>query len=81
MNDYAKTAGLRRIGNDTTDGHQIGDLAKGAQLIIKAVEAPNPPSLLLLGRDAVEVVSGALDEDRAQLEAWEKESVTTDFLV
>jgi NAD(P)-dependent dehydrogenase (short-subunit alcohol dehydrogenase family) len=79
MTDYAKTAGLRRIENDTTDGHQIGDPAKGAQLIIKAVEAQNPPSLLLSGSDAVQVVSDALDADRAELEAWKKDSITTDF--
>jgi NAD(P)-dependent dehydrogenase (short-subunit alcohol dehydrogenase family) len=79
MTDYAETAGRRRIENDTTDGHQIGDPARGAQLIIKAVEAPNPPSLLLLGSDAVQVVGGALDADRAELEAWKKDSITTDF--
>lgn len=77
--DYAETAGRRRIENDQTDGHQIGDPARGAQLIIKAVEAPNPPSLLLLGSDAVRVVSGALDADRAQVEAWKRDSITTDF--
>lgn len=77
--DYADTAGLRRIGNDKTDGRQIGDPAKGARLIIKAVESPNPPALLVLGSDAVQVVSDALDADRAQVEAWKKESVTTDY--
>jgi NAD(P)-dependent dehydrogenase (short-subunit alcohol dehydrogenase family) len=77
--DYAATAGRRRIGNDTTDGRQIGDPARGAQLIIKAVEASNPPSLLLLGSDAVQVVSDALDADRAQVEAWKKDSIATDF--
>lgn len=77
--DYAETAGRRRIENDQTDGHQIGDPARGAQLIIKAVEAPNPPSLLLLGSDAVRVVSGALDADRVQVEAWKRDSITTDF--
>lgn len=79
VNDYADTAGLRRIGNDKTDGQQIGDPAKGAQLIIKAVESPNPPALLALGSDGVKVVIDALDADRAQIEAWKKESVTTDF--
>ncbi|MEA4816981.1 MAG: oxidoreductase [Lachnospiraceae bacterium] len=79
ITDYADTAGLRRIGNDSTDGHQIGDPAKGAQLIIKAVESSNPPFLLVLGSDGVKVVSDALDADRAQIEAWKKESFTTDF--
>jgi hypothetical protein len=35
--------------------------------------------LLLLGSDAVQVVGGALDADRAELEAWKKDSITTDF--
>ena len=77
--DYAETAGLRRIEHDTTDGHQQGDPAKGALLIINAVEAPDPPSLLLLGSAAVRVVSGALDADRAQVEAWKEDSMTTDY--
>lgn len=77
--DYAETAGRRRIENDTTDGHQIGDPARGAQLIIKAVEASSPPSLLLLGSDAVQVVSGALAATRDEVEAWKKDSITTDF--
>jgi len=79
LTDYAETAGQRRKENDHTDGHQMGDPAKGAQLMIQAVEAPNPPSLLLLGSDAVQVVSQALDGDRAQVEAWKKDSITTDF--
>lgn len=79
ITDYAETAGRRRIGKDDTHGHEIGDPARGAQLVIKAVEASNPPALLLLGSDAVRVVSDALDADCAQVEAWEKESMTTDF--
>jgi NAD(P)-dependent dehydrogenase (short-subunit alcohol dehydrogenase family) len=77
--DYAETAGRRRIENDTTDGHQRGDPARGAQVIIKAVEASDSPHLLLLGSDAIQVVGDALDADRATLEAWEATSLTTDF--
>jgi NAD(P)-dependent dehydrogenase (short-subunit alcohol dehydrogenase family) len=77
--DYAETAGRRRIENDRTDGHQRGDPARAAQVIIKAVEAPDPPHLLLLGSDALEVVGASLDTDRAALEAWKTTSLTTDF--
>jgi NAD(P)-dependent dehydrogenase (short-subunit alcohol dehydrogenase family) len=77
--DYAETAGRRRVENDTTDGHQRGDPARGAQVIIKAVEASDPPHLLLLGSDAIQVVSAVLDADRAALKAWETTSLTTDF--
>jgi NADP-dependent 3-hydroxy acid dehydrogenase YdfG len=77
--DYADTAGRRRIENDKTHGHQRGDPARGAQVIIKAVEAADPPRLLLLGSDAIQVVGAALDADRATLEAWRATSLTTDF--
>jgi hypothetical protein len=35
--------------------------------------------LLLLGRDAVQVVSDALAADQAQVELRKKDSITTDF--
>jgi len=70
----AKTAGRCRIENDTTDGHQRGDAARGAQVIIKAVGASDSPHLLLLGSDAVRVVGAALDADRGALKAWETTS-------
>ena len=77
--DYAETSGRRRIENDTTLGHQRGDPARAAQVIIKAVEASDAPHLLLLGSDAIQVVGAALDADRATLKAWEATSLTTDF--
>jgi NADP-dependent 3-hydroxy acid dehydrogenase YdfG len=77
--DYAEIAGRRRIENDKTDGHQRGDPVRGAQVIIKAVEASDPPHLLLLGSDAIQVVGASLDADRAALEAWKATSLTTDF--
>ncbi len=77
--DYAETSGRRRIENDKTDGHQRGDPARGAQAIVEAVEAADPPHLLLLGSDAIQVVGAALDADRAMLEAWKATSLTTDF--
>lgn len=77
--DYAETAGRRRIENDRTHGHQRGDPARGAKVIIKAVEAADAPHLLLLGSDAIQVVGAALDADRAVLEAWKTTSLTTDF--
>jgi len=77
--DYAETAGRRRIENDNTHGHQRGDPVRGAQVILNAVEAGDPPHLLLLGSDAIQVVGAALDADRATMKAWEATSLTTDF--
>ena len=50
--DYADTAGRRRKEHDTYHGTQPGDPARAAQAIITAVEAKDPPFLLLLGKDA-----------------------------
>jgi NAD(P)-dependent dehydrogenase (short-subunit alcohol dehydrogenase family) len=79
MPDYTETAGRRRKENDKTDGNQPGDPARGAEVIIKAVEASDSPFRLLLGSDAVEVVRAELDAQRAELEKWKAISVTTDL--
>jgi len=79
--DYADTAGQRRKDNDTSHGHQQGDPARGAQVVIKAVEAPDAPFRLLLGRDAIQVIRTELDAQRTELDKWEETSVTTDFPV
>ena len=44
-----------------------------------AVEAPEPPFLLLLGRDAAEGFRGVRDAERAELEAWQETTLGTDF--
>ena len=77
--DYAETAGRRRKENDKTDGQQPGDPARCAEVIIKAVEAPDSPFRLPLGADAIAVVTAELDAHRAELERWKAVSVTTDF--
>jgi NAD(P)-dependent dehydrogenase (short-subunit alcohol dehydrogenase family) len=77
--DYAETAGKRRKENDTAHGRQPGDPAKAALAIIDAVQDPEPPFLLLLGRDAVDAFRGIADAQRVELEAWEQTSVSTDF--
>src|SRR5271166_802686 len=43
IGDYAGTAGRRRKENDETDGQQRGDPARGAEVIIGAVETTDPP--------------------------------------
>ncbi len=69
IDDYAETAGKRRKEVDTVHGTQPGDPAKGAEAIITAVEAPDTPELLVIGRDAVEAYRSVLT---AQLESPEK---------
>ncbi|MFC8180493.1 oxidoreductase [Rhodococcus sp. NPDC057297] len=77
--EYAATAGARRIENDTAHGNQPGDPVKAAQGVVDAVESEDPPFLLLLGNDAVDGFTGALDALRADAESWESVSRSTDF--
>ena len=79
IGDYAETAGRRRKENDTVDGTQPGDPARAARAIIEVVAAPQPPSLLLLGRDALATATAVLDEQRAEVEKWREISASTGF--
>jgi NAD(P)-dependent dehydrogenase (short-subunit alcohol dehydrogenase family) len=79
IDDYAETAGKRRIEADTSDGTQPGDPAAGARLLVDAVESGASPYLLLLGSDAVEIVTGALDDLRGDIDSWAERSRATDF--
>ena len=79
IDDYANTAGKRRKENLTNDGRQPGDPDKAAQAIIQAVESPNPPFRLLLGRDAVKRVREELDRQRQEIDTWEAVSSNTDY--
>jgi NAD(P)-dependent dehydrogenase (short-subunit alcohol dehydrogenase family) len=77
--DYDETAGPRRKQNDRVHGTQPGDPAKAAEAIIRAVESPDAPGLLLLGNDALSGFEQVLDAQRAELEKWRSLSAGTDL--
>lgn len=79
ISDYDETAGARRIGKDTSHGKQQGDPDKGAELIIKAIEAENTPFRLLLGSDAVKFAYDVLESRRQEYDQWKALSCKTDF--
>jgi NAD(P)-dependent dehydrogenase (short-subunit alcohol dehydrogenase family) len=79
IGDYAETAGKRRKENDTAHGHQPGDPARAARAIIAAVEADEPPALLMLGPDALRAIRSVIDAQLAELQAWEETSLSTDL--
>jgi NAD(P)-dependent dehydrogenase (short-subunit alcohol dehydrogenase family) len=80
IDDYAGTAGQRRIENDTTmDGKQPGDPAKAGTAIIAAVESPEPPGFLLLGPDAVFAYRYVADARAAEIAKWEQLSTSTNL--
>jgi NAD(P)-dependent dehydrogenase (short-subunit alcohol dehydrogenase family) len=79
IEDYGETVRRPRQEHDATHGREPGDPERAAQAIITAVEHPDPPSRLILGNDAVRGNRALLDARRAELDAWEAVSVTTDF--
>ena len=55
-----------------TDLQQPRDPAKAAAAILLALSSDDPPLRLDLGNDAVDALSGALDQAKAELAAWER---------
>ncbi|MGA1805345.1 oxidoreductase [Rhizobium sp. HT1-10] len=79
IDDYKDTAGKSREGTAAGHRKQVGDPARGAEAIIKAVEAERPPVHLLIGGDALDQLRKKLDEIRAETDAWEDVTRSTDF--
>ncbi|KAA1248778.1 SDR family NAD(P)-dependent oxidoreductase [Mycobacterium simiae] len=79
IDDYAATAGQRRIENDTMDGTQAGDPAKAAAAIVAAVESPEPPAFLLLGPDALMAYRYIAEQRAKEVATWEQLTVGTDL--
>jgi NAD(P)-dependent dehydrogenase (short-subunit alcohol dehydrogenase family) len=77
--DYAETAGRNRRSIRESSGKQPGDPVRAVQAIIKAVESPNPPLHLLLGKNALKGANWKLDMLRSQFDAWEETTIGADF--
>lgn len=79
IDDYAETVGPRRQANDRTHGTQPGDPHRAARLIMETLAKPELPRRLLLGSDAVKIVSGELNRHLREIAAWEAISASTDL--
>jgi NAD(P)-dependent dehydrogenase (short-subunit alcohol dehydrogenase family) len=77
--DYAETAGARRAGIQGYSGKQPGDPVRAAEAIVAAVEAPEPPLHLVLGRVAYDIASAKLKSFERELETWRETSLGADF--
>jgi len=77
--DYAATAGAVRRQLRELSGKQPGDPVRAANAIIQAVEAPNPPLHLLLGKDALRMAREQLGALRRDFDTWQNVTVGADF--
>lgn len=79
IHDYDETAGQRRIEKDNVQGTQCGDPDKGAKLIIEAIEANNTPFKLILGKDALDIVSQTQKLRIDEMKDWIEKSIKTKY--
>lgn len=78
IHDYEVSIGNIRQAMWDHDLNALGDPRKAALAIIKAVDSDNPPIRLALGSDTVEVIEGALEFMKAELDIWREVSISTD---
>ena len=77
--DYAETAGKNQATLRGYSGKQPGDPVKAAEAIIKAVESPEPPLHLLLGKAALKGARWKLDLMKKDFDAWALTTEGADF--
>jgi NAD(P)-dependent dehydrogenase (short-subunit alcohol dehydrogenase family) len=77
--DYDSTAGARQRQIRGYSGKQPGDPVRAAAAIVKAVEAPDPPLRLMLGKAALAAGRGKVEAMSRDFEAWAAVSEGADF--
>ena len=77
--DYDSTAGVRRQQTSERDGKQQGDPVRAADAMIAAVESPDPPLHLLLGKPALDLARADLGKKRTEFDGWEATTLGADF--
>lgn len=79
IDDYTETAGKTRRENVVNRGDQPGDPDKAGVVLVEVLKKDRLPKRLLLGSDAVRVVSAELQDRFEEIRAWESVSAQTDF--
>ncbi|MGA2045654.1 MAG: oxidoreductase [Roseiarcus sp.] len=77
--DYDETAGARLRMIRGYSGKQPGDPARAAAAIVQAVESPDPPLRLMLGKAALAAGRGKVEAMSRDFEAWAAVSEGADF--
>ncbi|MGF0537196.1 oxidoreductase [Agrobacterium sp. ES01] len=76
--DYDALFGPIREARQEKNGKQLGDPAKLAEAVMALVESDNPPPQLLLGSDALNLVSDKIERLQQEIETWKAITVSTD---
>jgi NAD(P)-dependent dehydrogenase (short-subunit alcohol dehydrogenase family) len=78
VTDYAPQSAEIRAAYGAYNHQQPGDPARLAAVLLQLAAHSTPPLRFAAGSDAVAVVGAKIDSLRAELQAWEALSVTTD---
>lgn len=79
IGDYQATGGRARTYRENNDGRQAGDPAKAIAVMMKAIDAEDPPLHLPLGPRAYELAERKLAAFGADMAAWRDVAIATDF--
>ena len=79
IDGYAGTAGVARSYREGNDGRQPGDPDKAVAVMMRAVDAEDPPLHLPIGPRAYELAERKLAAFAADAMAWRDIAIATDF--
>lgn len=79
IGDYDETAGKTRKENIVNLENQPGDPEKAGKVIVEVAQMEEYPFRLLLGSDAVRIVSEEIESRLKEIEDWKEISVKTDY--
>lgn len=78
IEDYDALFDPIRSAREAKSGHQLGDPVRAAQAMLQIIDSDAPPSHLLLGSDALQLVRAKLASMASTIDAWEQLSRSTD---
>ncbi len=78
IEDYDALFDPIRSAREAKSGHQLGDPVKAAQAMLQIIDSDAPPSHLLLGSDALQLVRAKLASMGDNIDAWEPLTCSTD---
>ena len=76
---YAETSGKLRAYRDGSNGKQAGDPNRAVAVILRAVDADEPPLHLPLGLVAYGIAEKKLVSFKRDMDAWRETAIATDF--
>ena len=78
IDDYDALFDPIREARQAKSGKQLGDPNKLAAAVLSLIGSANPPPQLLLGSDALKLVSDRIERLQQEIEAWKSVTVSTD---